>query len=121
MIPIKAILFILLVHWIADFILQTDWQAKNKSTNEDALFEHVYIYSLTTGLFWFLYFNTNVIILLFATFLIFTLHVVTDHFTSRFNKKLWEKGDTHNFFVSVGFDQFLHYAQLLLVYYFLIK
>lgn len=36
------------------------------------------------------------------------------------NPKLWAKGDVHNFFVSVGFDQVLHYTQLFLTYYWLI-
>ena len=46
----------------------------------------------------------------------FICHTVTDYFTSRLNSKLWAKGDVHNFFVSVGFDQVLHYAQLFLTY-----
>ena len=49
-------------------------------------------------------------------FITFLSHTITDYFTSRINKKLWEKGDTHNFFVFVGLDQILHYFQLFLTY-----
>ena len=46
----------------------------------------------------------------------FITHTITDYFTSRLNSRLWAKGDVHNFFVSVGFDQVLHYVQLFLTY-----
>jgi len=46
----------------------------------------------------------------------FVAHTITDYFTSRLNAKLWAKGDVHNFFVSVGFDQVLHYVQLFVTY-----
>lgn len=49
----------------------------------------------------------------------FIFHTITDYFTNRLNSKLWAKGDVHNFFVSVGFDQCLHYVQLFLTYYLL--
>jgi hypothetical protein len=49
----------------------------------------------------------------------FLSHTIQDYFTSRLNSRLWAKGDTHNFFVSIGWDQVLHYTQLLLTYYYL--
>jgi hypothetical protein len=49
-------------------------------------------------------------------FITFIFHTITDYFTSRLNSKLWKKGDVHNFFVSIGFDQVLHYVQLFLTY-----
>ncbi len=100
------IFMILLIHWLADFVLQTDWQAKNKSSNNYALLTHTGVYSLI----W--------LVILGPMFALITLvaHTITDYFTSRLNKYLWEKGDVHNFFVSVGFDQILHYVQLFLTY-----
>ena len=53
---------------------------------------------------------------LFFVGITFVCHTITDYFTSRLNSKLWAKGDVHNFFVSVGFDQVLHYVQLFLTY-----
>ncbi len=46
-------------------------------------------------------------------------HTITDYFTSRLNSKLWAGGKVHYFFVSVGFDQVLHYGQLFLTYHYL--
>ncbi len=43
---IIEILSILMIHYVCDFILQTDWQAKNKSTNNYALLEHTGLYSV---------------------------------------------------------------------------
>ena len=115
--------YLILVHWFADFVLQTHWQAINKSKNNKALLMHTGVYSTV----WFLLMNTMIILnylpvsfYLFAP-ITFVFHTITDYFTSRLNTKLWNKGDIHNFFVSVGFDQVLHYAQLFLTYYLLIK
>lgn len=122
MININIILGILFTHWFADFVLQTDWEAKNKSSNNIALFSHVFHYSivwlalpLLYGAFtykensWFYPF------FLFA-FITFVCHFITDYITSRINKRLWEQQKVHLFFVSIGFDQFLHYLQLFLTY-----
>lgn len=116
---------IIIIHWFADFVLQTDEQARGKSKSWDALLNHTFVYSCV----WY------VIYILFMTFtegkafpiwsgmkfflITFACHTFTDYFTSRLNSRLWEKGKVHNFFVSVGFDQVLHYVQLFLTYYIL--
>lgn len=41
-------------------------------------------------------------------------HWVIDYVTSRVNKRLWAAERVHDFFVSVGFDQLLHYIVMLL-------
>lgn len=106
-------------HWYTDFVLQTDKQAKGKSSNWNDLLNHTASYSLIWIIPCLFLFNTVMSGVLFiATTFIF--HTVTDYFTSRLNKKLWEKGDVHNFFISIGFDQFLHYLQLFLTYLWLI-
>lgn len=118
---IALILSIIFLHWFADFVLQTHWQATNKSKNNKALTMHVLSYTTV----WLLVANAYAIVtgnfLMLALFPIITFvcHWITDYYTSRLNTKLWEKGDVHNFFVSVGFDQFLHYLQLFLTYYIL--
>lgn len=112
---------IILIHWFADFVMQTDWQAKNKSKSNKALTHHVTTYALV----WFFVMNllfvrtNNYVMLAVFPVITFICHWITDYFTSRLNSKLLAKGDTHNFFVSVGFDQVLHYVQLFLTYYFL--
>ena len=132
MIDLKIVLAIILIHWLADFVFQTDKMAKGKSKNWSDLLNHTGTYSviwLILGLTWVLSINMatsnnylfdykNVILFSFITFI---AHTITDYFTSRLNSKLWAKGDVHNFFVSIGGDQVLHYTQLLLTYYILTK
>jgi hypothetical protein len=121
---------IIFIHWIADFVLQTDWQAQNKSKNNYALLSHTSNYSLVWLLPMCLVFGkmkegATTEWIIWSTFyfsmITFVVHTVTDYFTSRLNSKLWSQGKVHYFFVSVGFDQVLHYGQLFLTYYFLIN
>lgn len=105
---------IIIIHWIADFVLQTDWQAKNKSKRNDALLLHTSIYSSIWIIPAILILGLNGCLFFLITFM---CHTITDYFTSRLNTKLWAKGDVHNFFVSIGFDQVLHYIQLFTTYY----
>ena len=121
MMSLFTIFSIIIIHWFADFVLQTHWQATNKSKDNEALTLHVLSYSTV----WLLVANVysiitgNYLVLAFFPIITFICHWVTDYFTSRLNAKLWVKGDVHNFFVSVGFDQVLHYVQLFLTFYFL--
>jgi hypothetical protein len=113
---------VLFFHWIADFLLQSDWMALNKSKHWDALLSHTAVYSCfwIFPLFWYsqVYPYAPAKLMLFVP-ITFVAHTITDYFTSRINSKLWNQKKTHWFFVSIGFDQILHYAQLLLTYYYL--
>lgn len=117
---IEIILGILLVHWIADFVLQTDEQAKGKSKEWLPLLMHTITYSLVWIGFIFAITLDIKITLIFTT-VTFITHTVTDYFTSRLNSILWAEGKVHKFFVSIGFDQWLHYLQLFLTYNILIN
>ena len=112
MISYYTIFTILLCHYIFDFILQTHWQAANKSKNNIALLSHVLTYTVgiivaaTLNFGYFSLINVAIFILLNSC-----LHFVTDYFTSRVSCKLFSK-DWHNFFVVVGGDQLCHYLTL---------
>jgi hypothetical protein len=127
LIDLKIIFYILIIHWIGDFMLQTDKQAKGKSSSWHCLLTHTATYSYFIGFFITLVLPSNwlfgkyIIIALLFGLITFVLHTITDYFTSRLNKKLLQKNDTHNFFVSVGGDQILHYLQLFLTYYYVCK
>ena len=117
---------ILLIHWFADFVLQTDKQAKGKSKNWSDLLQHTFNYSGIWFMVGLLYIIPTPSVILFwkvVTFFIITFitHTITDYFTSRLNSKLWSEGKVHNFFISVGFDQVLHYVQLFLTYWLLTR
>lgn len=129
---------IILIHWFADFVLQTDKQAKGKSKNWSDLLSHTTTYSFVwlfiggciylhqfkpynqehneiMNHYWGVYIPLGFLFVLIT----FIAHTITDYFTSRLNSKLWQQGKVHNFFISVGFDQVLHYIQLFTTYYLL--
>lgn len=118
MINLFIMLCILLFHWVGDFLFQTDLQAKNKSKSMKALLSHTLSYSIVIfvgmqllqwlNVFGSQYWYTS---LLFAA-VQFVTHTIIDLITSKINSELWAKGDVHNFFVSIGFDQFAHVAIL---------
>lgn len=127
MIDLKIVLAIILIHWLADFVFQTDKMAKGKSKNWNDLLNHTGTYSVIWLIPIILLFpkdwTTSQYVLTSLSFggITFIAHTITDYFTSRLNSKLWAKGDVHNFFISIGGDQVLHYTQLLLTYYILTK
>lgn len=106
-----VLLYILLVHYIADFGMQTNWQARNKSHDVVALTYHVLVYSLI----WFvaiLCIGVGFKYAFLFMFITFIAHYITDFCTSRLGAPFWEEKDFHNGFKVVGFDQCLHYIQL---------
>lgn len=112
-----AFIIALFLHWLGDFVLQTDYQARNKSTSDRALSEHVLTYALVwviPSVVGAIYFNSGALMLF--PIITFIVHWITDYHTSRVNKRLWEAKKVHEFFVSVGFDQILHYLQLYLTF-----
>jgi Protein of unknown function (DUF3307) len=108
--PLSGFVLLLLAHWVGDFVLQSQWQATNKSKRLDALALHVAIYSAVLLV-------AAVILLGAWRGVVFTLvnaalHFATDFVTSRVAARFWEQRDWHRFFVMLGFDQFVHHATL---------
>lgn len=104
-------LYILIIHFLADFGLQTHDQATNKSSSIKWLLYHTGSYSVIWLIAMYIYMQNLENALLFAG-ITFILHTITDYITSRMGKPFWDKKDLHNGFVIVGFDQVLHYIQL---------
>ena len=125
MLSLYEIFGILIIHWIADFICQKDADAKGKSTSMYHLMNHITDYQSVWFAFGFAYWiisgHLHILKLVLFIFITGVCHTITDYFTSRWVKKSFDKQDYHNGFVKIGFDQLLHYAQLFLTYYFLIK
>lgn len=103
-------ILILVIHFLADFGLQTHEQAINKSTSILWLLRHTYVYTLI----WFMVCLSLMPLLSALIFagITFAAHTVTDYITSRIAKKFFDKQDLHNGFVVIGMDQVLHYLQL---------
>ena len=119
------VLFILIVHWVSDFVLQTHHMSTRKSSSNYYLTMHVIVYSFSTIFSWALILPLLGIHLTsgpvwLAFLLIFATHWVTDYFTSRWTSKLYKEEKYHDFFVVIGLDQVLHYVQLLLIFNYII-
>jgi hypothetical protein len=105
----------LVIHFLADFALQTHEQATKKSSSNRYLAYHVGTYSIIWTLFIFAASSNPIIGFMFGL-ITFISHYATDYFTSRLSKKFFDKNDFHNGFVVIGFDQILHYIQLIYTY-----
>lgn len=117
--PIWQYVLLLAVHWVADFVLQTHWQASNKSKRLDALAKHVGVYTLTLAVGSAIVFgqSSGWVYFVLANGI---LHFTTDFFTSKWSSKLYAKQDWHNFFVVIGFDQLIHQATIAITLWWLI-
>jgi hypothetical protein len=100
-----TIMLLLSVHFVADFVLQTDWMALNKSTRWWPLTVHILVYSACLIPFGLLFALVNG-----------CAHFVTDAVSSRATSYLWGLKKRHLFFVVIGLDQLAHYAILFWTY-----
>ena len=129
--------YMVVIHFIADFIFQAEEWATNKSKSIVPLVMHTFTYTLV----WMIpagfllsspcdlspIFGRCVDITKLFTFLgiTFAAHTITDYFTSKVVSKKFANQEygspIPNFgaFTIIGFDQVLHYGQLFLTYHLL--
>lgn len=122
MINLWEVLMLVVGHWFADFVCQTDRQALGKSKEWSPLLEHTLTYTvIMTFMVAFITCpqigDKGVLLAFLFGIITFAAHTATDYYTSRVNAVLWQEEKRHDFFVSVGFDQVLHYAQLFITYF----
>lgn len=123
---IWTLLFIILIHWVADFVLQTRHMGLRKSSSNYYLTLHVLVYTFSTIMAWSIVlpligFHLTTLRVSLAFSLIFLLHWLTDYITSRQTTKLYKEEKYYEFFVMIGFDQVLHYVQLFLIFNYIIN
>ena len=122
----NVFILIVVMHWIADFVFQAEKWSLGKSKTWSPLLKHTATYSSL----WLIpvWIMTGELIGSFAFVVItFIAHTITDYFTSRVVSKKFAKGyygsPIPNFgaFSTIGFDQVLHYVQLILTWYLLFR
>lgn len=122
MLSLFLILWLLFLHYVGDFLLQTEAMALNKHHDNRALASHVlgYLWALWIGLL--LYGSVHdrglteasTLHIVAFVFLNGFLHWVTDWFTSRWNAELWALPSKRAFFRCVGYDQLVHVSTLVI-------
>jgi hypothetical protein len=98
-----TILLIVWMHFVADFLFQTDQMAINKSKSNKWLTIHIVCYIAIFFVFGWKYAIVNAI-----------GHWITDWCSSRLTSYLWKKEQRHWFFVVIGLDQAIHLTTLIL-------
>lgn len=111
----NTILALVWLHFVFDFVFQTNDMAMNKSKSNKWLLAHIAVYTSP-----FIFFGIKFALVNGVA------HFLTDWITSRINSHLWKQGSdpsrdvdsrksyVHYFFVGVGVDQAIHATCLLL-------
>lgn len=112
---------IVIIHWIADFVLQDEKWAIGKSTSIQKLVKHTSLYSITWVPFLWLFYGDLNNALLFG-FVTFIAHTLTDYYTSKIVKNRFDQGHYGSAipnlggYSMIGLDQVFHYIQLVVTW-----
>ena len=104
---IIKIIIIIWLHFISDFILQSDGVAVDKSENVQVRLWHGFIYSIP-----FFFFGWEFAVLIGLS------HFVVDFITSKLTKYYYGK-NRHTFFIVIGCDQAIHMTILVITLFWL--
>lgn len=126
---VTQIIIVLILHWIADFIMQDPKDAANKAKSFYHLTRHTLMYTTV----WASLLFTNMLFRIpkedvyiytanIALFILITYvtHTITDFFTSKIVHNKFKRNQYGTWFPNlgafgmIGFDQILHYVQLFL-------
>lgn len=122
---IETILGLLSLHFVADFMFQSEEMAINKSKNNLQLTDHVLVY---TGI-WVIpmlihckFIGVSYPLTFAFLGITFVCHWITDYLTSRVvaqkfkNQEYYTPLPNLGAFTIIGFDQILHYLQIFITY-----
>ena len=114
---VACLAYVALTHYWADFTMQTNWMATNKSKSVKALSAHVGVYTGMMAIFAMSLALSGYFSLpgMFGFVLLNgALHFCVDFCTSKITSRYWSQNKMHEFFAVVGFDQLLHFNCLLI-------
>lgn len=123
LLTLLLVLYLILSHWIADFVFQDEEWALNKKHNNVALLKHVFTYNLIMMLMFFNILSLKFLFLFGVGSIV--SHFIIDYFTSKLvGKRFADKylgGSIPNLgaFSMIGLDQVLHYITMLFLLYYL--
>lgn len=98
------LILLMWTHYVADFLLQSDEMALNKSKDNGYLLFHSVIYSVC-----FIWVSLTFVSIMFVS------HFVIDFITSRGTSYLFKKNERHWFFCLIGLDQILHINVIIIL------
>lgn len=110
-VAVGAVVLMFLGHWISDFVFQPHWMSMRKSKEWGVLGLHalrITVGGILTGIVIALAFHGNQTGVLEWAAINGVGHFVIDAVTSRITSRLWAQQKVHEFFTTIGFDQFLH-------------
>jgi hypothetical protein len=113
---IYVILFVLFLHWVADFIAQTRWMAENKSKDNKALMLHIITYGLVMYVGLLIgapFLKLHLGLILAYVIINCAIHCGVDFVTSRMNAHFWQTWKQNYFWWNIGFDQYVHQVCLI--------
>ena len=105
MISVWAVVYLIVVHFFADFVMQTRWIGINKSSNNWILSLHIAMYTVMLLPFGVAFAVINGL-----------LHYITDYFSSRASGYFHKKDQMWGFWTTIGFDQAIHMLCLVTTY-----
>jgi len=106
--------YLLLAHFVSDFVTQTVEMGLKKSSNIEILTKHIAF--LTLALVVLLLPLVSPVMAVVIAFTNGAIHWVVDFATSRIAKKFYQEQRMYAFWKVIGIDQLIHTAVLLLTY-----
>ena len=95
---LTIIISVLLIHFVSDFLYQTNKQTLNKGKSIKELLKHTTIYSILSGCLLQIMVQEDMfgaqetLLPIYFTLITFITHTVVDYFTSKLTSKLWILG-----------------------------
>jgi ascorbate-specific PTS system EIIC-type component UlaA len=107
--PIGWVLVVILSHWVADFVVQTDRMAQRRNSSVLWLSGHVLVYMATLNVMLMITWGHS------NTFWILlngVLHWITELVIGRAARRLRDRNLAHEHSAAIGLEQMIHYSCL---------